>query len=90
MNRIDFLSHLKKQFFKSLFVQHLLNYIGDEGKYFGEIKEWIQRNCHDVPVPSRRSLTGNIQVLFKWIVELSEGKYMTDRPNYSQRIFRNK
>jgi hypothetical protein len=84
----EFLNHLKMQFFKSKFIINLMDFIGEEGKYFGQVKEWIQKNCHDVPVPSRRDLTGNIQVLFKWIVELSEGRYLMDRPSYSQRIYR--
>lgn len=86
--RNDFYKHLSKVFFDMLFIKKLLEFIGEEGKYFGEVKEWIQNNCSDVPIPSRRDLTGNIQVLYKWIVELSDGLYDVDRPNYSERIYK--
>ena len=83
----DFKVELRMKFFDSIFISELLNFIGKQGRYFGEVKEWIQRNCQDVPLPSRRDLTGNIQVLYRWIVDLSDGKYLMDRPNYSERIF---
>ena len=79
---------LKNRFFASKFIVKLLLFISVDGRYFGEVKEWIQENCEDVPVPSRRDLTGNIQVLYKWIVDLSDGKYNIDRPRHSERIYR--
>jgi hypothetical protein len=79
---------LKERFFTSKFIQKLLEFVTLEERYFGEVKEWIQRNCEDVPVPSKRDLTGNIQVLYKWIAELSDGEYKVDRPRYSERLFR--
>jgi hypothetical protein len=88
LSKKEFFELLKKRFFESKFIIKLLKVIDRNGMYFGRVKEWIQKNCQDVPVPSRRSLTGNIQVLYKWIAELSEGKYEVDRPRYSERIFR--
>lgn len=88
LNYDDFIELLKERFFKSKFIIELLNFISKEDRYFGRVKEWIQNNCEDVPVPSRRDLTGNIQVLYKWIAELSDGEYKVDRPNYSERIYR--
>lgn len=88
LNYDEFIDLLKERFFKSEFIIKLINFIVQEDRYFGRVKEWIQNNCEDVPVPSRRDLTGNIQVLYKWIVELSDGKYKVDRPNYSERIYR--
>jgi hypothetical protein len=79
---------LKERFFTSKFVQKLLDFLTVEGRYFGEVKEWIQKNCEDVPVPSRRDLTGNIQVLYKWIIDLSDGEYAVDRPRHSERLYR--
>ena len=88
LNKEEFLVFLKGKFFRSKFIIELLDFIGEE-KYFGRVKEWIQKNCQDVPVPSRRNLTGNIQVLYKWIVKLSDGKYKVDVPGqYSERIYR--
>lgn len=83
-----FREHLKEHFFTSPFIVKLLSFIPPEGVYFGEVKEWIQKNCEDVPVPSRRDLTGNIQVLYKWIVDLSDGEYNVDRPRHSERLYR--
>lgn len=84
----EFIDILRVNFFKSRFIQSLLVYIDEEERYFGAVKQWIQNNCSNVPVPSRRDLTGNIQVLYKWIEFLSDGKYIVDRPNYSERIRR--
>jgi hypothetical protein len=86
LSKDEFIFHLKKEFFKSPFIIKLLSFIDkhENGLRFGGIKEWIQNNCVDVPVPSRRKLTGNVQVLYEWIVELSDGKYGWDRPNYTQ------
>lgn len=87
-SRSEFYNYLSQAFFDSLFINKLLEFIGEEGRYFGEVKEWVQNHCSDVPVPSRRDLTGNIQVLYKWVVELSDGRYAVDRPNYSERIYK--
>ncbi len=84
----EFLESLSRRFFHTAFISALLHFIDDDGRYFGEVKNWIQANCKDVPVPSRRDLTGNIQVLYHWIEVLGAGKYFVDRPNYSQRIGR--
>lgn len=88
LSKKEFVKHLKVHFFSSMFIVKLLDYIGSE-KYFGRVKEWIQSNCADVPVPSRRDLTGNIQVLYHWIVELSDGEYHVDIPGRkSERIYK--
>lgn len=84
----EFRKILKNRFFSSRFIQRLLEFISEEGRYFGEVKTWIQQNCEDVPVPSRRDLTGNIQVLYRWIVDLSDGDYRVDRPRHSERLYR--
>lgn len=84
----QFRTILKERFFSSRFIQKLLEFISDDGRYFGEVKTWIQQNCEDVPVPSRRDLTGNIQVLYRWIVDLSDGEYKVDRPHHSERLYK--
>ena len=84
----EFRSHINGRFFGSPFIVELLKFIDVNDRYFGEVKVWIQDNCHDVPVPSRRTLTGNIQVLYHWISELSDGLYQVDRPRHSERIRR--
>ena len=83
----DFMNALAYSFFQHPFIEELINQVKKDGFiYFGRVKEWIQKRCLDVPVPSRRDLIGVTQVLYKWIEELGEGKFEVDRPNYSQRL----
>jgi len=89
LNKKQFLDLLKERFFESKFVKKFLKVIDEKGMYFGSVKEWIQKNCTDVPIPSKRDLTGNIQVLYQWVVYLSEGKYKIDIPKrHSERIYK--
>ena len=82
----EFRQELSARFFAHPFIRRIDEFIAPEA-YFGRIKEWAQRNCTDVPVPSRRELTGNVQVLLEWFVELGEGRYVVDVPGArSQRI----
>ncbi len=82
----EFRLELSKRFFAHPFIRKMDEFIAPEA-YFGRIKEWIQNNCTDVPVPSRRELTGNVQVLLEWFVSLGNGKYVVDVPGArSQRI----
>ena len=86
LTKDEFLKKLKIQFFTHPFIQKINEFITPEA-YFGRIKEWIQDNCTDVPVPSRRELTGNVQVLYEWFEQLGEGEYVIDVPgSHSQRI----
>ena len=83
---VDFRTQLKTAFFSHPFIQKI-DQIINPATYFGRIKEWIQNNCTDVPIPSRRELTGNVQVLLKWFETLGDGKYIVDIPgSHSQRI----
>tara|TARA_Y100001936_G_scaffold131598_1_gene128658 strand:+ start:4552 stop:5541 length:990 start_codon:yes stop_codon:yes gene_type:complete len=82
----EFLNLLKKQFFAHPFIKKIDQFLEPDA-HFGRIKEWIQKNCHDVPIPSRRELTGNVQVLFEWFVVLGDGKYVKDVPGtHSERL----
>ena len=82
----EFMRDLTSRFFGHPFIRKIDEFIG-AGVYFGRIKEWVQDNCTDVPVPSRRELTGNVQVLLEWFVELGNGRYAVDVPGArSQRI----
>lgn len=86
LTREEFLRKLKIQFFSHPFIQKIDKFIDPEA-YFGRIKEWVQNNCVDVPIPSRRELTGNVQVLYEWFEKLGDGKYVIDVPGaYSERI----
>ena len=82
----EFVQNLTSAFFAHPFIQRIDEFISPE-TYFGRIKEWVQKNCTDVPVPSRRELTGNVQVLLEWFKKLGDGKYVIDVPGTrSQRI----
>jgi len=84
--RDGFVEALSEAFFAHPFIRKIDGFISPEA-YFGRIKEWIQGNCTDVPVPSRRELTGNVQVLLEWFEKLGDGKYIIDVPGArSQRI----
>ena len=85
LTKEEFLRKLKTQFFSHPFIQKIDEFIDPEA-YFGRIKEWVQDNCVDVPIPSRRELTGNVQVLYEWFEKLGDGKYVIDVPSHSQRI----
>lgn len=86
LSDIRFRRELRDRFFAHPFIRRIDGFITPEA-YFGRIKEWIQNNCTDVPVPSRRKLTGNVQVLMKWFVELGDDGYVVDVPRrHSQRI----
>ena len=86
LNEEEFINMLTVKFFAHPFIRKIDEFIVPEA-YFGRIKEWIQNNCNDVPVPSRRELTGNVQVLLEWFVRLGDGKYVIDVPGVrSQRI----
>ena len=82
----EFLHELTTKFFTHPFIQRIDKFIAPEA-YFGRIKEWVQDNCTDVPIPSRRELTGNVQALFEWFEVLGRGRYIVDVPGrHSQRI----
>jgi hypothetical protein len=86
--KTDLLEQLKISFFAHPFIDSFLNILKAEGEvYFGRAKEWVHKNCADVPLPRKWEITENIQILYRWIVELGDGKYAVDRPNYSERLF---
>ena len=86
LSKEEFLRELSIRFFEHPFIQKIDSFIAPEA-YFGRIKEWVQDNCTDVPVPSRREITGNIQVLLEWFEKLGNGKYIIEIPGRkSQRI----
>ena len=82
---------LKNAFFNHPFIKAFLTNLEAEGEiYFGTAKDWIHKNCTDVPTPRKWEITENIQILYRWIVDLGDGKYLIDRPNYSERIYLSK
>lgn len=78
---------LKEAFFSHPFISKFQGFIGD-GKYFGESKRWLQSACSDNPGPYRNQLTKYIRVLFDWIEDLSDGRYIKTRFHYSEKLVR--
>lgn len=84
----EFREKLGEAFFSHRFVKGFLQNLESTGEiYFGTAKEWVHKNCADVPTPRKWEITENIQILYKWIVALGNGKYAIDRPNHSERLF---
>lgn len=81
----EFRDYLAKRFFGHSFIQALSLFI-NQPRRFGSVKAWVQNNCTDVPIPSRRDLTGNVQVLYTWLTELGQEHFVTYRPNHSEVI----
>lgn len=83
-----FKEKLKRNFFSHQFIRSFLKNLDVSGQiYFGTAKDWIHKNCSDVPVPRKWEITENIQILYRWIVKLSDGIYAIDRPNHSERLY---
>lgn len=85
---VNFKQELSIKFFNHRFIKYFLRKVEERNEiYFGEAKEWIQQNCANVPAPRRWEITENIQILYKWIVDLGDGKYIIDIPRaYSERL----
>lgn len=83
----EFRQKLSNAFFSHNFIKVFLKNLEETGEvYFGTAKEWILKNCTDVPTPRKWEITENIQILYRWIEKLGNGKYKIDRPNYSERL----
>ena len=82
-NAEEFESYLSDNFFSHPFIVKLCSFI-DRPRRFGEFKEWVQNNCTNVPVPSRRKLTENVQVLYGWLKTLGKDKFEYSRPGHSE------
>nr|MBC8548053.1 hypothetical protein [Candidatus Brocadiales bacterium] len=82
-NAEEFESYLSSKFFSHPFIVKLCSFI-DRPRRFGEFKEWVQNNCTNVPVPSRRELTENVQVLYRWLKTLGKDKFEYSRPGHSE------
>lgn len=83
----EFRLKLSDTFFAHPFIKSFLENLDSSGEiYFGSAKDWIHKNCADVPTPRKWEITENIQILYRWIVKLGKGKYAVDKPNYSERL----
>tara|TARA_B100001564_G_scaffold156874_1_gene131773 strand:- start:958 stop:1959 length:1002 start_codon:yes stop_codon:yes gene_type:complete len=85
-NREKFFQDLNEKFLAHPFISAFLEVLEDGEMYFGAVKAWVHHTCTDDPVPYRKEITGYVQSLFAWLVELNPTTYAVDRPNHSQRI----
>lgn len=77
---------VKQRFLDHEFVKMIVKKM-DPCIQFGEMKVVVQDNCTDVPTPSRRELTGNIQVLYNWFPKVAPGRFEHDIPgSHSERL----
>ena len=77
---------LRNRFLDHDFIQKIVEHM-DPCIYFGEMKALVQDNCTDVPTPSRRELTGNIQVLYSWFPKVAPNRFEHDIPGtHSERL----
>jgi len=81
-----FHQEIKTKVLNHLFVDSFCKQIDTDGLYFGRAKQWIHETCVDDPVPYRKEITGYVQSLFSWLVELFPERYIVEVPNYSERI----
>ena len=89
LSSTEFRDKLAEAFFFHKFIKSFLENLESTNEiYFGSAKDWIHKNCTDVPIPRKWEITENIQILYRWIVTLGNGKYNVDRPNYSERLYR--
>lgn len=79
-----FLAATATRFFANSFVVEVLDAVGDDGLFFGAMKEWIQNNCDDVPTPNRRELTETVQALMRWVAALAPDRFEIIRPRHSE------
>jgi hypothetical protein len=84
----QFLNEMKVKVSSHPFIDSFCQRIDENGLYFGSAKQWIQETCIDDPVPYRKEITGYVQSLFSWLVELYPERYIIEQPNYSQVIRR--
>ena len=82
--RDEFISTVRRRFLAQPFVAQFLAKIDGEGMFFGRIKEWLQRNCTDVPTPRRRDLTFVTQALIDWTVALQPSEFEVIKPRHSE------
>jgi len=91
LSNTEFDTYLENAFFLHPFIEAFTKEIDRniDGLFFGRVKIWFQDNTTTVPIPRRWELTTNTQILYRWITELSNGKYVVDVPyRRSERIMR--
>ncbi|MDS0223456.1 phospholipase D family protein [Haloarcula sp. S1AR25-5A] len=77
---------MRQQFESHPFIKEIIARM-EPSIYFGEMKEFVQQMCVDVPTPSRRELTEDIQLLYNWFPKISPERFTCDIPGkHSERL----
>lgn len=97
-NMDDWLLALKHNFFKSAFISEFLAQIDSSNEYrrgrlreglrFGAVRRWFADNTTTVPSPRPFELTQNVQILYHWIVDLSDGAYEVNIPGAHSQVIK--
>jgi hypothetical protein len=78
---------LRNNFFAKPTISALVKFVADK-RYFGEVKRWIRCECDDADTLTNAELIQKVQSLFNWIVELGDGRFRVQRPNFSECLIR--
>lgn len=79
----EFRAVLKGRFFNHPFIIELCDYV-TECKRFGDIRNWVKIHCTNVPIPSSKEVTPNVQALYEWLKDVGSDKFYEMRPNHTQ------
>lgn len=95
-DRDKWFNTLKTEFFSSLFIKEFLKQVDSsvevrngrerKGLRFGAVRKWFSENTTSVPSPRPFELTDNVQILYRWIEDLSDGKYSVTVPGQRSQV----
>ena len=91
LRKKEFWERLKNNFWLHPFIKAFTTEVEnqDGGVHFGFVRRWLALNCTDVPLPRAWDVTRNVQILYRWIVDLGDGKYEVQIPGkHSERLSR--
>jgi len=98
LNERDWMEQLANNFFASPFITSFLQEIDSsvndnngrrrEGLRFGAVRSWFSKNTTSAPSPRPFELTENVQILYRWIEELSKGKYIVTVPGARSQVIK--
>lgn len=73
-------AQLRPKFAANPFAAKLERDLPPDGMRFGQVKQWLQDTCTDVPVPYRRDLTWRVRTIYNWLTELWPDRYLVHVP----------
>ena len=87
----EFYEYLGDQFTSQKFINEIVDVIKKNNSMrFGEVTEWVQNNCSDVPVPYRWEIKKNTKVLYNWLTFFYDKISCRIPGEYSQVLYWNK